>query len=185
VHVVTRIILVGWAVFWIYWLAAAAAAAGAKRGRIRWGRAAGIRVVVALVVLVLVRAKAFKGQMVTDDPWLQGIGLAMFVSGLAVAVWARRYLGRNWGSPMSEKVDPELVTTGPYRTIRHPIYSGIILALAGTAVALNWHWLIAAALAGTYFVYSAFMEERFLVRRLPDSYPAYKDATRMLIPFVL
>ena len=86
---------------------------------------------------------------------------------------------------MSEKVDPELVTTGPYRTIRHPIYSGLILALAGSAIAINWYWLIAVALPGTYFVYSAYMEERYLARQFPDSYPAYKGATRMLIPFVL
>jgi protein-S-isoprenylcysteine O-methyltransferase Ste14 len=182
VNVVAKVILVGWTFFWVSWFIAAA---GVKRGRIRWGRAAGIRVVGALVILLLVRAKAFKVQTATDDPWLEGIGLAMFVSGLALAVWARLYLGRNWGSPMTEKVDPELVTTGPYRTIRHPIYSGIILALAGTAIAINWHWLIAAAVAGTFFVYSAFMEERYLVRQFPETYPAYQGATRMLIPFVL
>jgi protein-S-isoprenylcysteine O-methyltransferase Ste14 len=50
--------------------------------------------------------------------------------------------------PMSLKVDPDLVTTGPYRTIRHPIYSGIILAMVGTAVAVSWYWLIAIALLG-------------------------------------
>jgi protein-S-isoprenylcysteine O-methyltransferase Ste14 len=182
VHVVAAIILVGWVAFWIYWFAAAA---GVKRGRIRWGRAAGIRVVAVLVIVLLVRMKTFKGQTITDDPWLEGIGLAVFVSGLALAVWARRSLGRNWGSPMSEKVDPELVTTGPYGTIRHPIYSGIILALAGAAIAINWYWLIVAVLAGTYFVYSAFMEERYLTKRFPDSYRAYKGATKMLIPFVL
>jgi len=181
VHVVAAIIAVGWAVFWIGWLLAAA---GTKRGRINWGRAAGIRVVLAFVIVVLVRAKAFKGQGITDDPALEGIGLALFVSGLALAVWARVHLGRNWGSPMSEKVDPELVTTGPYGTIRHPIYSGIILAMVGTAVAVNWYWLIAVGLAATYFVYSASMEERYLVKRLPDSYPAYKRSTRMLVPFV-
>jgi protein-S-isoprenylcysteine O-methyltransferase Ste14 len=181
VHVVATIIVIGWVAFWIYWFAAAA---GVKRGRIRWGRAGGIRVVAAVVILLLVRAKAFKGQTITDDPWREAIGLAVFVSGLAVAVWARRHLGRNWGSPMTEKVDPELVTTGPYRTIRHPIYSGIILALVGAAMAVNWYWLIVVAFAGTYFVYSAFMEERYLVTEFPDTYPAYKDATRMLIPFV-
>jgi protein-S-isoprenylcysteine O-methyltransferase Ste14 len=86
---------------------------------------------------------------------------------------------------MSEKADPELVTTGPYRSVRHPIYTGIILALMGTAVAINWYWLIAVAVPGAYFIYSALAEERYLARRFPDTYPAYKRTTWMLIPFVI
>ena len=138
-----------------------------------------------LVVLLLVRLGAFKGHQVTDDPWLEGIGLAVFVLGLALAVWARIYLGRNWGMPMSHKVDPELVTTGPYRRIRHPIYSGIIVAMIGTAIAVSLFWLIAVAVLGGYFLYSAVMEERYMADRFPDSYPAYKRSTKMLIPFIL
>ena len=181
-HVVATIILVSWATFWIAWLVAAV---GVKRGRIRWGPVIGIRVAMVPVVILLVRAKAFKGYTVTDDPWRQAVGLAVFVSGLAVAVWARRSLGPNWGSPMTEKVDPDLVMSGPYRSVRHPIYAGIILALVGTAVAVSWYWLIFGAVAGTYFVYSAVTEERYLARRFPDTYPAYKRATRMLIPWLL
>ena len=181
-HVVDLVILVAWVAFWIYWLVASV---GVKRGRTRWTRFAGIRVAVILIVLLLVRAGAFKGQATTSDPWLEGIGLAVFVLGLALAVWARVYLGRNWGTPMSQKVDPDLVTTGPYRRVRHPIYSGIILAMVGTAVAVSWYWLIAVALAGTYFVYSAVMEERYMSRLFPDAYPVYKRSTKMLIPFVL
>ena len=85
---------------------------------------------------------------------------------------------------MTEKVNPELVTSGPYRTVRHPIYSGIILALVGSAVAVNWYWLIVAALSAFFFVYSAYMEERYMTVRFPDAYPVYKRSTKMLIPFV-
>ena len=85
---------------------------------------------------------------------------------------------------MSEKADPELVTTGPYSAVRHPIYSGIILAMAGTAVAVSWYWLVAVVLLGGYFIYSAVMEERYLAERFPDAYPRYKQSTKMLIPFV-
>ena len=52
------------------------------------------------------------------------------------------------------------MTTGPYRRVRHPIYSGLILAMVGTAVAISWYWLIAVAVLAAYFVYSAIMEER-------------------------
>jgi protein-S-isoprenylcysteine O-methyltransferase Ste14 len=115
---------------------------------------------------------------------LQGIGLAVFLLGLALATWARVYLGRNWGMPMSTKDDPELVTTGPYRTIRHPIYTGMILAMIGTAIAISLYWLIAVAVLGGYFIYSAVVEERNMAKLFPDTYPEYKKSTRMLIPFV-
>ena len=177
------VFLVGWVVFWIYWLAVAT---GAKAGRTRWVRFAGVRAAVLLVVLLLVRLRTFRGSEASNhDLWLGAAGLGLFACGLALAVWARRYLGQNWGMPMSEKLDPELVTTGPYGRVRHPIYSGIILAMVGTAVAIGWYWLIAVAVLGSYFVYSAVMEERYMTDCFPDTYPAYKRSTKMLIPFVL
>lgn len=181
-HAVALVILALWVLFWIYWMAASA---GAGAGRARLGRFAEVRVAVVLLVLLLVRARVLQGhEAVTSNPWLEGIGLAIFVSGLALAVWARLHLGRNWGAPMSEKVDPELVTTGPYRRIRHPIYSGLILAMVGTAVAVSWYWLIAVGALGGYFVYSAIMEERYMTTLFPEAYPALKRSTKMLIPFV-
>ena len=180
-HIVAVVILLLWIAFWIYWLAAAS---DVKAGRTRWGRFAGIRVAVVLLALLLVRTRAFGGQTITNDPWLQAIGFVVFLAGLALAIWARLYLGRNWGMPMSEKVDPELVTTGPYSRVRHPIYSGIILAMFGTAIAVAWYWLIAVVLMGAYFVYSALMEEKYMAGRFPDTYPDYKRSTKMLLPFV-
>ena len=182
-YVIDTVIFICWVVFWIYWLAASASA---KAGRTRWAWFAGVRVVAILIILVLVRLRVFKGHgTVTNDPWLQGVGLAIFLLGLALAVWARVYLGRNWGMPMSEKADPELVTTGPYSTIRHPIYSGIILAMAGTAIAVSPYWLIAVVLLGAYFLYSATREERYMAGIFPDAYPRYKQETKMLIPFIV
>jgi hypothetical protein len=66
---------------------------------------------------------------------------------------------------MTQKDEPELVTSGPYHLVRHPIYSGILVASVGTAVALSWLWLIAVALAGVYFVYSAKVEEHYLTEQ--------------------
>ncbi len=85
---------------------------------------------------------------------------------------------------MTEKDEPELVTRGPYRLVRHPIYSGILVAGVGTAVALSWLWLTAVVLAGVYFLYSATVEERFMAEQFPDSYAVYKRSTRMLVPFI-
>lgn len=172
-----------WAAFWLYWLAASV---GTKATRARRSSSfIGVRVLVVVGVVVALRAGIFRGHRATvTNPWLAGIGFAVFLSGLALAVWARVYLGSNWGTPMSEKVDPELVTTGPYRYVRHPIYSGIILAIVGTAVAVSPYALVAGALAGGYFVYSATVEERIMERRFPDAYPDYRRSTKMLVPFV-
>jgi len=171
---------VGWIVFLLYWLVAAI---GVKRGRSHWRRFAGIRVVLAVAVVVLTRVRAFRGHS-THDPWLAGAGLAMFVLGLGLAVWARVHLGRNWGPPMTEKQAPDLISTGPYRWIRNPIYSGLILAMIGTALAINVYWLVFVALLGGFFVYSAVVEQRFLAAQFPDTYPAYQRSTKLLVPYV-
>jgi protein-S-isoprenylcysteine O-methyltransferase Ste14 len=181
-YAIDFVIGAGWLVFWIYWLAASV---GVKAGRTRWARFTGFRVAIILIALLLLRLRVFQRYRgVTVDPWLQGIGLAIFLLGLALAVWARIYLGRNWGMPMSEKADPELVTTGPYRVIRHPIYSGIILAMVGTTIAVSLYWLIAVVVLGAYFIYSAVVEERHMAEVFPDAYPRYKQSTKMLIPFI-
>ncbi len=172
---------VAWAAFWIYWLAAAFSM---KAGRVPWSRELGIRAVIVVLVIVLARFGVFRGHGLHTDRWRAGLGIVLFVLGLGFAIWARLHIGRNWGTPMTRKDDPELVCSGPYRLVRHPIYSGILLAGAGTAVALSWQWLIPVLLAGVYFVYSATVEERYLTEQFPESYPAYKRSTKMLVPFV-
>ena len=177
------IIGVGWIVFWAYWLVMAVTA---KAERSRWTRYAAGRVGLILVVLLTIRLRVLKGHWAgTGSPWVLGAGLVIFVLGLALAVWARVYLGRNWGMPMSQKADPELVTTGPYGKIRHPIYSGILLGMIGTAMAVSPYWLIAAAIFGAYFLFSAVVEERTMAKLFPADYPPYKHATKMLIPYIL
>ncbi len=172
---------IGWAAFWIYWLVAALSM---KSGHVPWSRELRIRALILVLVIVLIRLGAFRNHGINTDPWRGGVGLGLFALGLGFAIWARLHIGRNWGTPMSQKDDPELVTSGPYHLVRHPIYSGILVAGVGTAVALNWLWTIAVVLAGTYFVYSATVEERNLAEQFPETYPAYRRSTKMLVPFV-
>jgi len=182
-YVIDYLIYGLWGAFWLGWLVAALGAKPAARSRM--GPFLGFRVAIFLVAYLVIRAGIIKGpQSITSDPVLQGIGTALFLIGLGLAVWARVYLGRNWGTPMSEKVDAELVTTGPYQYIRNPIYSGIILAGIGTAVAVSWYWIVGVVLAGAYFIYSATAETRIMERRFPETYPAYKRSTKMLIPWI-
>jgi protein-S-isoprenylcysteine O-methyltransferase Ste14 len=178
---VELVFAVGWAAFWLYWLVAAFSM---KRGRVSWSRELGIRAVIVVVAILLVRVGAFRDHGLTTNPWRAGFGLAVFGVGLGFAIWARVHLGRNWGTPMTQKNEPELVTSGPYHLVRHPIYSGILLAGIGTAVALSWLWLTAVLLAGIYFVYSAAVEERYMTEQFPDTYREYKRSSRMFVPFV-
>ena len=172
---------VTWLVFWVYWLLSAA---GAKHGT---GRGIANRlpfIVTGVLVIVLLRG-ARAGSLEVHDLVLRVIGLVLFLGGLGLAVWARVYLGRNWGMPMTRKDEPELVTSGPYRSVRHPIYTGLLLAMLGSALATTLYWLIAFVILGGYFIFSARVEEKILGEEFPDAYPRYRAHTKMLIPFVL
>ncbi len=168
-----------WAVFGLYWLIAAVGAKAGSRGtRVR---PSGLLVLVAVVLL-----RAFgPGSLAVHTPAVRVVGVILFLSGLGLAVWARIYLGRNWGMPMTKKDEPELVTSGPYRFVRHPIYSGLLLGILGTALATNIYWLIALGVTAAYFVYSAIVEERLMSSSFPTAYRSYRARTKMLVPFVL
>jgi protein-S-isoprenylcysteine O-methyltransferase Ste14 len=172
------VVLILWGAFGLYWLVAAA---GAKPGP-RRARSHGLSLLI-LAVFVLVRVVRVHGLEV-HSRGLQAAGLLLLVCGLGLAVWARVFLGRNWGMPMTEKDDPELVTSGPYGLVRHPIYSGLVLGMVGTALALNLYLLIVAAAGGAYFLYSARVEERRLAGLFPAAYPDYRSRTKMLVPFL-
>jgi protein-S-isoprenylcysteine O-methyltransferase Ste14 len=172
-------VLVVWGVFGLYWLVAAV---GVKAGsRSRRARPPGLLLLVALILLRIFKADS----LAVDSPVLKAAGVILLLTGLGLAVWARIYLGRNWGMPMTEKAEPELVTSGPYRFVRHPIYSGLLLAILGTALATNIYWLIALGVMGIYFVYSARVEERLLTMSFPSAYPGYRAKTKLLVPFLL
>ena len=181
-HAVELVFAIGWGLFWTYWLLSAFSM---RRGHVAWSRELRIRAVIGVLVILLVRFGAFRGYGLNTDPWRAALGLVLFAVGLAFAVWARAHIGRNWGGPMSQKDAPELVTAGPYGLVRHPIYSGVLVAGVGTAVALSWEGMIAVVLAGVYFVYSATVEERYLTEQFPDTYPVYRRSTKMLVPFIL
>jgi protein-S-isoprenylcysteine O-methyltransferase Ste14 len=173
-------VIVAWIVFWIYWLASAF---GAKEGR-GARRRIPLNGVTALAVVLLLRL--FRGgSLAVHSPVLGAVGAVIFAAGIATAVWARVHLGRNWGMPMTEKAEPELVTSGPYRLVRHPIYTGLLAALLGTALVTNLLGLIIVAVLVAYFYYCASVEERNLTATFPLAYPAYRSTTKMLIPFVL
>ncbi len=179
-HALQTAIAITWLMFWVFWLASAL---GVKRGS-GGRRRIPLQGLSALAVLLLVRV--FRGgSLSVHSPVLGAIGAVVFASGIGLAVWARVNLGRNWGMPMTEKAEPELVTSGPYRFVRHPIYSGLLAGVLGTALATNLVGLIIVVILGAFFYYSASVEEKNLTATFPTAYPAYRSRTKMLIPFVL
>lgn len=184
------LILAFWVGFQLYWLIAARRAKKSVRRGPWWrapaARAAFLKAPAVVLGLLLWRHwLPAAARHLPPGPVRAGIGLALCAAGLGLAVWARVHLGRNWGVPMSLRVEPELVTGGPYAVVRHPIYTGLIVALIGTALTISLVWLLPFAVIVGYFLYSARVEDRLMAQQFPDRHPAYKKRTRMLIPFLL
>jgi protein-S-isoprenylcysteine O-methyltransferase Ste14 len=186
-HLYRWIIAGLWLLFVAYW---AVAAVGIKRsvGRRPWGREIGLRVVVILLIAALLQSRSLRQflaqteRRVSYSDTLGWIGAALCLLGFGLAISARRQLGRNWGLPMSRKEQPDLVTSGPYALIRHPIYTGLILAMLGSAIGVNPLWVLLLVLVGAYFIYSARREETLMLELFPEQYAAYRARTGMLIP---
>lgn len=118
-----------------------------------------------------------------DSPALGVIGLALTVAGLAFAMWARRHLGKNWSAVVTIRTDHELIRTGPYRFIRHPIYTGILLAMIGTALLVGEvRALLAVAIMALSFFFKARKEEVWLAREFGDKFEAHTKHTGMFLP---
>lgn len=183
-----RWIIVGlWLLFVAYW---AVAAVGTKRsaGKRPWRREIGLRVVLILVIAALLQSRSTRQffaetqRHISHSNTLGWIGAVLCLLGFGLAISARWHLGRNWGMPMSRKEQPELVTSGPYALIRHPIYTGLALAMLGSAIAVNIFWLLPLVLVGAYFIYSARREEAVMLQQFPEQYAAYTARTGMLVP---
>jgi protein-S-isoprenylcysteine O-methyltransferase Ste14 len=167
-------------VFWIYWLVSAASSKESAGGGWRT-RLTGVSAVGVFVIAGVLRDSS----LAVHSLILAAIGTLVFACGIALAVWARLHLGRNWGMPMTQRAEPELVTSGPYRFVRHPIYTGLLTAILGTAPVNNLLGLIVVAVLVAYFYYCGTVEERNLAATFPKAYPEYASRTKMLIPFLL
>jgi protein-S-isoprenylcysteine O-methyltransferase Ste14 len=179
-HVLKLAIGCAWIAFWIYWIVSASSSQESVRSGWRT-RLTGVSVVGVFVIAGVLRG----GSLALHSLILAVIGTLLFACGIALAVWARLHLGRNWGMPMTQRAEPELVTSGPYRFVRHPIYSGLLTAMLGTALVDNLLGLIVVAVLVAYFYYCGIVEERNLATTFPTVYPEYRSRTKMLIPFLL
>lgn len=183
----------GWVIFalWVtlvgyWWLSAYAV----RRtiGRWIWWREIAVRLgLFALVVLALqITGNALPSPRgyVSGTTLLMGVaGIVLCVLGVGLAILGRASLGEGWAVPT--KASEELVTSGAYAYVRHPIYSGMLLAMLGSAIGQNVLWLLPLLVYGPQFILSARREERLLLEQFPQRYPAYMKRTKMLLPFLL
>jgi protein-S-isoprenylcysteine O-methyltransferase Ste14 len=180
--------IVAWSAFVLSWIGAAFWADRAEKRPARREALLYRTVTVAGVVLLVAGGEQFSraaDRLWSLEPVVDYALVLVVLSGIALTWWARLYLGRLWSSSVTKKADHRVVDTGPYAIVRHPIYTGIILACAATAAQLG----TALAVAGVLVLWVGFwikarLEERFLRSQLEEgAYDAYRQKVPMLVPF--
>jgi protein-S-isoprenylcysteine O-methyltransferase Ste14 len=124
-------------------------------------------------------------RIVPPEPLCGWLSLLMTCAGIAFTLWARFFLGRNWSGTVTVKEDHELVRSGPYGIVRHPIYAGLSLAFLGTAIGFGeLRGLIGLPILVFGWKHKANVEERFMTEQFGEQYQRYQREVKGLIPFV-
>jgi len=148
-----------------------------------------IFLVLIIVGIIIARHLPYlEGHIFPPTPGTEALGALLTAAGLGWAIWARRHLGRNWSGFVTIKEDHEVVQTGPYTITRHPIYTGILLAVFGSLFALmpSYGGALCVSLALVGFAIKLHQEERALLKHFPQAYGTYKQHVRAaLVPYLL
>ena len=124
-----------------------------------------------------------RNRFLPAGPGSEWTGVALTAAGIGIALWARWHLGANWSGVVTLKEGHELIRTGPYRSIRHPIYTGILLGLLGTAITFGQvRALLAVVIAWLSFYVKARREESFLRQEFGPGFAEHKQHTGMFLP---
>jgi len=171
-----------WVVFSLYWEVAAKSAAPAQRSESKSSRAVHVFLVNAALIFVFAPIRGL-GRLVPASTLIMCLGLALETIGLFIAIWARRHLGRNWSGAVSIKVEHQLIRSGPYRWLRHPIYTGLLAMYIGPAL-LTGEWLALIGVAMAVFAYwrKIRLEESALDTAFGADYDTYRQQTWALVP---
>ena len=177
-----------WIVFVVYWQIRAANTKKTQRLEPAVSRI--LRVLAILLAIVLLSTTWIPLPWLYRPVWQQGfwlfwLGAAITVGGLLFAIWAREHLGRNWSRSVTIKQDHELITTGPYSVVRHPIYTGLLAGFLGVAIALSEvRGFVALVLMFLVFWVKLRMEEQWMRSQFGETYAKYVHRTAALVPYL-
>ena len=178
-----------WIIFLAVWLLAAIST---KRSVYRESPAQRLRYSILLIAayFLLIRGHRLpyplSARVIPHMEVIAWAGAGLCVAGLGFCIWARVTLGRNWSGAVTLKEEHELIERGPYRLVRHPIYTGLIAMCMATAIVLGH----VGGIIGLVLVFISFWiklsdEERVMLKQFPDQYAAYQQRVKRIIPFVL
>jgi protein-S-isoprenylcysteine O-methyltransferase Ste14 len=178
-------ILACWVLLVLYWNLSARSVKSAAEPQNLAARLARMPVWLGFVLFVAAWVHPFGPVAIPRTALSNSVGVVICALGLLVAIWSRKTLGAEWSQDVELKQAHKLVVLGPYKFMRHPIYTGHLLMGLGTAIASG----LVVAFVGlasfvTGFWIKASQEERLLLRSFPDEYPAYKAHVKALIPYV-
>jgi protein-S-isoprenylcysteine O-methyltransferase Ste14 len=177
-----------WTVFWVLWILPAVFGKRTVRRQTNGSR------ILQLILLLVAYVLIVNGELGLD--WLNlqlvpegrastAVGYGLLMAGMLFAGWARLFLGGNWSSSVTLKEDHTLVQSGPYRIVRHPIYTGLLVALLGTAIALGeLRCFLGVLLAAIAWKIKSMSEETLMVQQFGDQYTRYREQVKGLVPYL-
>ena len=177
-----------WAVLLTYWFVNAPKVKATAETQGNLSR--GLYMLVMVSAFVITYAKAFAigvlgYQLIPAGDVSGAVGLGVCISGVAFAIWARRTLGDNWSGRVTLKKEHELIQSGPYRIVRHPIYTGFEIGLLGVAITIGQlKGLAGVSILFANHYFKTRMEEEIMYRTFPTQYADYARRVKRLIPFV-
>ena len=178
-----------WLAFFILWIAMARGGKAVVERESIYSRLSHylpLAIGVCLLAAPRIPAAPLNDRFVPLALWLVQLGAALTFAGIAFAIWARIRIAGNWSSDVTLKRDHELIVDGPYRWVRHPIYTGILLSLAGTGLAVGeWRAVIGVLLVGAAYWRKLTIEEALMRRQFGETYARYAARVPALIPFVV
>jgi len=179
-----------WLTWIAYWRISAADVKPTQRHESPGSRAAHLLPLLVAGVLLWIRGDAADGwlfqRFLTRSLTTFWIGTAITAAGLGFSAWARVHLGRNWSATVTVKQDHELIRTGPYAIVRHPIYTGVLFGFIGTALAIGqWRGVLAVVIVFVAFWRKLRLEERWMSETFGEDYRGYRARTKALIPYLL
>jgi protein-S-isoprenylcysteine O-methyltransferase Ste14 len=178
-----------WVIWLAYWTASAAGAKETVRretGLSRLGHGVPMLAGAVLLGVPHIFGRALEQRFHAFSFTWFWVGVALTATGIAFSIAARAWLGGNWSGSVTLKQGHELIRNGPYALVRHPIYTGMLLALFGTCLVVDrWRALIGFVILVAGLIYKMRVEERFMAEQFGDAYARYRAEVPALIPFLV